>query len=167
MIKELYILVKMMFQSKPSGILGNDLEVVVMNHFPFKGYRWLMWCGRMVCRADNEEKIQKEMLTTKFAISKNHERIHLMQALTCNDSWVRYYLSYLWEWLRIGFMSPLKANYYTSKYESEAYANEDDYDYCGGYDGSNLSKYVFKNRKKLYKSVGGTSRQWKIYLKTL
>ena len=96
----------------------------------------------------------------------NHERIHTAQAKVCG-SWVKFYLFYLWEWLRIGFMSPLKANYYTSKYESEAYANEDDYDYCDGYDGSNLSKYVFKNRKKLYKDVGRSAAAWKRYVKSL
>ena len=167
MFKELWTLIKMLFQSQPSSILGKDLEVVVMKHFPFKGYKWLMWCGRMVCRADNEEKIQKEMLTTKFSISKNHERIHLMQALTCNDSWVRYYLSYLWEWLKCGFLAPMSANYVTSKYESEAYANEDDCTYCNDYDGSNLPKYTFKKRKKLYKQLGGTSKAWKAYVKSI
>ena len=107
------------------------------------------------------------MLTIKFAISKNHERIHLMQALTCNDSWVRYYLSYLWEWLKCGFLAPMSANYVTSKYESEAYANEDDCTYCNDYDGSNLPKYTFKKHKKLYKQLGGTSKAWKEYVKSL
>lgn len=139
----------------------------MMKHFPFKGYKWLMWCGRMVCRADNEEKIQKEMLTTKFAISKNHEKIHLMQALACKDSWVRYYLAYSWEYLKRGFLAPMSANYYVSKFESEAYANEDNPNYLKYYLPFGINKYSIKGAKKLYKQLGDTSKSWKEYVKSL
>lgn len=155
MIKELWILVKLLFASKPSDI--DKVEVVDMCHFPFKGYKAMAWCGYVIHRIGASAVNEKTL---------NHERIHLMQAKVCG-SWVKYYLSYLWEWMRIGFMAPMKANYYTSKYESEAYANEDDYDYCDGYDGSNLAKYVFKNRKELYKDVGWSSAAWKTFVKSI
>lgn len=155
MIKELWMLVKLLFASKPSDI--EKVEVVDMRHFPFKGYKAMAWCGYVIHRI-GASVVNDNTL--------NHERIHLMQAKVCG-SWIKYYLSYLWEWMRIGFMSPLKANYYTYKYESEAYANEDDYGYCDGYDGRNLYKYVFKDRKKLYKKVGCSSSVWKQYVKSL
>ena len=155
MIKDLWILVKMLFASKPSDI--DKVVVVDMRHFPFKGYKAMAWCGYVIHRIGASAVDDKTL---------NHERIHLMQAKVCG-SWVKYYLSYLLEWMRIGFMAPMKANYYTSKYESEAYANEDNFYYCVGYDGSNLPKYSFKNRKKLYKAVGGTSKSWKQYVKSL
>lgn len=155
MIKELLTLAKMLLASKPSDV--DKVEVVDMRHFPFKGYKAMAWCGCVIHRMGASAVNEKTL---------NHERIHLMQAKVCG-SWVKYYLSYLWEWMRIGFMSPLKANYYTSKYESEAFANEDDYGYCDGYDGSNLSKYEFKNRKKLYKDVGWSAAAWKKYVKSL
>ena len=158
MIKELWILIKMLFRSNPSDMVGKDLEVVEFKHFPFKGYKAMSWCGRIIHR-EGSSQVNETTL--------NHEKIHLMQAMMCNDSWIRYYLSYLWEWLKCGFLAPLSANYMTSKYESEAYANEEDFEYCNNYDGSNLLKYTLKDRKKLYKELGGTSKAWKQYVKTL
>ena len=44
MLKELWILIKMLFTEKPSDMLKrDDLEVRVMNHFPFKSFRYMMW----------------------------------------------------------------------------------------------------------------------------
>ena len=148
----------MLFRSNPSDMVGKDLEVVEFKHFPFKGYKAMSWCGRIIHR-EGSSQVNETTL--------NHEKIHLMQAMMCNDSWIRYYLSYLWEWLKCGFLAPLSANYMTSKYESEAYANEEDFEYCNNYDGSNLLKYTLKDRKKLYKQLGGTSKAWKQYVKTL
>ena len=168
MLKELWTLTKLLFSTRPSDHLGKDLEVMTMKHFPFKGYKWLMWCGRMISRADNAEKIQAEMMTKKFQVSMNHEKIHLMQAVVCGDSWVKYYLRYLWEWLRRGFLAPMSANYYISRYESEACANEEDTGYCADYDGRNLrGKYSIRKAKKLYRQLGGTASAWKEYVKGL
>lgn len=168
MLKELIILIKLLFNSKPSQVLGKELEVMEMKHFPFKGYKWMMWCGRMIYRKENEEQIRKEMLTHKFEVSKNHERIHLVQACYyVNNSWIKYYLSYLFEWLRHGFLAPMTANYYCSKFESEAYANEEDMEYCDNYNALSTPTYSIKHAKKKWKSLGGTSTAWKAYIKTL
>lgn len=164
MLKELWILIKMLFASKPSEV--GKVTLMKMKHFPFKGYAYLMWCGSMIYRADTYERRKKEWLTQAYKVSKNHETIHLMQTKMCG-SWVKYYLKYLWEWVKPGFLAPLTANYYTIPYEAEAYANEENMDYCKDYDGKNLPKYTFKKRKKLYKEVGGTSKAWKAYVKTI
>ena len=50
MIKELWTLAKMLFQSKPSEI--EEAKLMGMNHFPFKGYAYMMWCGKMIYRND-------------------------------------------------------------------------------------------------------------------
>ena len=164
MIKELWTLAKMLFVSRPSEI--EEVKLMGMNHFPFKGYKYMMWCGRIIYRNDTYDTRRKEWITKQYKIDKNHETIHLMQAKQCG-SWAKYYLSYLWEWLKPGFMAPLKSNYYTLKYEAEAYANEENFDYPKQYDGSNLGKYTFASRKKLFKDVGGTQQAWRAYLKTL
>ena len=164
MIKELWTLAKMLFVSRPSEI--EEVKLMGMEHFPFKGYAYIMWCGKMIYRNDRYDTRRKEWITKKYKVSKNHETIHLMQAKMCG-SWAKYYLRYLWEWLKPGFMAPLKANYYTLKYEAEAYANEENFDYPKQYDGSNLGKYTFASRKKLFKDVGGTQQAWRAYLKTL
>lgn len=164
MIKDFTFLVKTLFKSKPKD--KECVTLIGLKHFPFKGYKFLMWCGYMIYRLDNEDNIGKEMLTNRFEISKTHETIHLAQA-KMYDSWVRYYLAYLWEWIRRGILAPMTANYYVSKFESEAYANEGNFDYCANYDGKGIVKYKIKNAKKLYKQLGGTSKAWKEYIKTL
>lgn len=159
MFKELWQLVKMLFDTRPSDVAFKEMEVVDMKHFPFKGYKAMAWCGYIIHRVGTSEV---------DARTRNHEKIHVMQAMyQTNDSWVRYYLAYLWEWLRRGFLAPMSANYYCSRFESEAYANEDNFGYCSDYDEDLLSKYTIKNAKKLYKQLGGTSAAWKAYVKTL
>lgn len=121
----------------------------------------------MVYRNDALESRRREWLTKKYKVSKNHETIHLMQAKACG-SWVKYYMKYLWEWLKGNpITSPSSSAYYTCPFECEAYANESDMNYCKDYDAGNIKKYTFKNRKKMYKNAGGTSKGWKEYLNSI
>ena len=150
MIKELFILIKMLFTS-----IGKTDAVTVrkMKHFPFKGYAALMWCGTIIQREDCTDKIDCLVI--------NHERIHLAQA-QWKGSWVRYYLSYLWNWAKHNPLAP--SSYYLNKYEGEAYANElKDY-YWMDYDGRNLDKYDLGRKYwRLYPSA----TQYKNYIKTI
>lgn len=164
MLKELWMLAKMLFKSKPSEI--EEVKLMGMDHIPFEGYKYIMWCGKIIYRNDMYDTRRKEWITKQYKIDKNHETIHLMQAKMCG-SWLKYYWRYLCEWLKGGpVMAPASAAYYTIPFEVEAYANEENFDYPKNYDGSNLAKYTFKNRKKLYKKYGN-SREWKAYIKTL
>ena len=158
MIKELFKLIGLLFQSNPVDVIYSDLEVVEMKHFPFKGYKAMSWCGKIIHRVGTS-KVDN--------ITMNHEKIHVMQAFSCGDSWWKYYLLYIWEWLRCGFMSPLSANYYVSKFESEAYANEADFDYCNSYSLDSIEKYKIPNAKKKYNELGGKPSVWKSYVKSL
>lgn len=158
MIKEFWQLIKMLFSARPSDYMYKELEVVEMKNFPFKGFKSMSWCGKIIHRVGSSSVDEK---------TKNHEKIHVAQAMLCNDSWVRYYLAYFWEWIRHGILAPISANYYVSKFESEAYANDDDFKYCTNYDGKNIVKYKIKNAKRLYKQLGGTPNAWKQYIKTI
>ena len=146
-----------------------DIEKVSllgMDNFPFRGYKYLMWCGKMIYRNDMYDRRQKEWPTDSFKISENHEQIHLEQAKVAG-SWPKYYWRYLLEWLRGNpIIAPASSAYYTIPFEVEAYANEQDADYAKNYDGSNLEKYTLPNRKRLYKKVGG-GIIWRKYVKTL
>ena len=110
MIKELYTLIKMLFNSKPSDF--DKVEWMQMQYFPFKRCPCMMWCGRLIVRSGEEVQISAEVI--------NHENIHLAQAKVCG-SWVKYYWSYFIEWLKNGYRN--------SPYESEAYENETDFNY--------------------------------------
>ena len=167
MIKELWILIKMLFGTRPSDSVYKDLEVMVMKHFPFKGFKAMAWCGKI---------IHREGSSSVDEVTMCHEKIHVMQAVMCSDSWVKYYLVYVWEWLKGNpFVHPASSAYLTTPQEMEAYANEEKPEYPEGmiiymddYTNGIHEKYVIKGgRKKKFKEVGGTSASWKAYVKTL
>ena len=149
----------MLFATRPSDFIYKDMEVITMEHFPFKGYKAMSWCGKIIHRKGVGEVDSKTL---------NHESIHVLQACYyAGDSWTKYYIMYLWEWLRYGFIAPISANYYVSKWESQAYAHEDDVNYCLEFVEDDIDKYSVKRAKKKWRELGGTSRDWKSYIKTL
>lgn len=172
MIKELWKLIKMLFTTRPSDYMYKDLEVETMKHFPFSGSRYMSWCGKVITRDEKKAVIDRFLTTKAGAESKNHEQGHVAQAiLQDGDNWVVYYLDYYWNWFKHNpLIKPAHACYYVNKYEVECYAMQHDFDYfdLGDYTLDNLNgKYNIKNAKKLYKQLGGTSKAWKEYIKTL
>ena len=162
MLKELWILIKLLFSTKPNDI--KELELLGMDYFPFNGYRFMSWCGKMIYRRSDYNRLQEEIETERFERNKIHETIHLCQAQYMG-SWLKYYLKYFWEWIKGNpFIAPSSSAYKTLNFEIEAYANEDNPDYIDNYDGSNLLKYTIKNRKKVYIEH---SYEWKKFIKTL
>lgn len=141
MIKELFYLIKLLFTKQ-----SNQLEVVTMKHFPFEGFSAMSWCGKIITR-------KEDVGTT----TKNHERIHLEQALYFK-SWVKYYVVYFWWWVK-GFST---SAYYTIPFEMEAYGNESDYDYQPTK--TSWKKYIINNRSKVYKE---NQYNWRKYCKSL
>ena len=163
MFKELWILVKLLFGKKPTEI--ENVSLMGMKHFPFKGYKYLMWCGKMIYRDDMYDRRQKEWATDAYQISKNHEQIHLAQAKMCG-SWVKYYWLYFIEWLKGNpIINPASSAYYTIPFEMEAYANEKVLNYAKLYDGGNLKKYDIKNRKSTFRRYG--KEGWRIFIEQL
>lgn len=168
MIKELWILVKMLFSSKPSECIGEPMEVIMMKHFPFVTYNFMSWCGKVIVREEFDDIIHDFLVTDDGYRVLNHEYGHVVQADSLHgDNWLSFYLSYYWNWIKHGLMNPLSANYYINKYEAEAYANEENPDYWKNYNKDSIKKYTFKNPKTLYRKVGGTPEKWKAYVKSL
>lgn len=146
-IKELWKLSKMLF-TKP--VLKDKLEVLHMDHFPFKGYSAMSWCGNCVVRNDYTKPIKDDTL--------KHEQIHLQQAVR-EKSWIKFYLKYFWEWIKGNpIIAPASSAYYTISYEIEAYANDDNMNYTI----VSIDTFKMKNRKKTYKK---NRFNWKNYLK--
>lgn len=154
---ELLELVKMLFKSSPKD--SDTLILKGMKNFPFKGYKYMMWCGYLIYRGDT--------IPTVSSTSMIHETIHLKQAQV-KGSWVKYYWSYLVEWLKGNpiINTPTSA-YYTIPYEMEAYANEDNLDYAKSYNGKYLSCYKKDRKLSTYIIYGGSFKEWKAYLKTI
>ena len=159
MIKELWKLVRLLFGSRPSDYVWCELSVEEWKHFPFDKKKCMTWCGVI---------IKREGSLPLTDVRMNHEKIHILQAMMCDDNWVRYYLNYLWNWLKhCPWVAPSKACYYINKYEAEAFANEEDFGYCEDYNGGNLKKYDIKNAKKKWKELGGTKAAWIKYIKNV
>lgn len=147
--KELFQLIKWLFSGNPKKT--NNLVINKFVYFPFPGYGAMSWCGHLVT------KYQPNNTTIR------HETIHLLQAQRFG-SWVGYYLSYAWQWLK---GNPFSGSaYYTNPYEMEAYANEDRPTYIENYNPENIKKYNIKHRSKTYSKYGNPAT-WKSYLKTL
>ena len=147
MFKELWYLIKLLFSP-----MTDQVEIVKMEHFPFQGYLAMNWCGKIITR--KPEKIS--------AVVKNHERIHLWQALQYK-SWLAYYWKYLREWVKGGpIMAPASAAYYTIPFEMEAYGNEHNFDYK--VTANSWKKYEIENRKETYKKY---KDNWRNYCKSL
>lgn len=165
-MKELFQLTRMLFTSKP-GDFGTP-QLLAMKHYPFKGNRFMMWCGRMIYRADNAGKIEKYMQTYAYVETFTHETIHLRQAQKAG-SWVKYYWKYFCEWIKGNpVIAPASSAYYTIPYEMEAYANQHNPDYAARYTGEFLHCYdIRKHRKQIYRSYGRPSNEWLKYLRSI
>lgn len=162
--KELWKLVKMLFTSNPKDC--DKVELMEMEKFPASGYKYMMWCGKMIYRFDKRERILQSLNTSIFKKDTTHETIHLKQA-QIKGTWVMYYLGYCWEWIKGNpFTKPFKSAYYTIPFEMEAYANEENYNYPLDYDGKYLHCYNIKDRKKTYRKYGNPYL-WKLYVKTI
>lgn len=101
MIEELIFLIKVLFTKQ-----RNTLEILEMQYFPFKGFSAMSWCGYIITR--NKSRLS--------AVTLNHERIHLDQALQFK-SWIHYYLTYLWYCIKT-------LSYRNNPFEVEAYQNQ-------------------------------------------
>ena len=83
------------------------------------------------------------------------QMIHLRQAQSCGDSWFRFYLLYIWYWLRA-----LSANrkmrhgaYLLNPFEIEAYRHMNNLDYLANGEAKEWRKFAkmsIKERIKLY-----------------
>ena len=161
-IKEFFKLAKMLFKDKPSD--HDKVELISMDHFPFKGYLFMMWCGKVIYRSEKEGTIHQYVNTKKGKESINHETIHLYQAKD-KKTWIKYYLKYIQEWLKGNPIThPSSSAYYTIPYEMEAYANESNFNYLETRTKDSVNKYDIKDRKKTYKAH---RNDWKQYIKTL
>lgn len=87
-----------------------------MKYFPIQGYKYVSWCGYIITKNKDLEINMIDWI---------HENIHLYQAKRYKW-WGRYYLNYILDIL-VGFIFTWSWDgaYKTSRFELEAYANQD------------------------------------------
>ena len=81
--------------------------------------------------------------------------IHLRQAQSCGDSWLRFYLLYLWYWLRAlpANRRMRHASYLLNPFEMEAYRHMNDLHYLAKGEANEWRKFAkmsIKERITLY-----------------
>ena len=133
---------------RPSRVV--DMPAVVNSFWMRKGFEGLTFFGQILTPTQSEADLferSKEM--------KNHEMIHLRQAQSCGDSWWRFYLLYIWYWLKA-----LPANrqlkhgaYLVNPFELEAYRHMNNLDYLTNGEATEWRKFAkmsIQERIKLY-----------------
>ena len=137
---------------RPSKVA--DMPAVVNSFWLPKGYEGLTFFGKIL--APTQEIA--DTFNRGFSSLKNHEMIHLRQAQSCGDSWIRFYLLYILYWLKgLRMNRKMKhAAYLLNPFEMEAYARMHDLDYLKGpaTEWRRYAKMSLKERLKLYKKYG-------------
>ena len=150
---------------RPSKIA--DMPAVVNTFWLPKGYEGLTFFGKILAPtqelADRFNSSPGVAANLQFAALKNHEMIHLRQAQSCGDSWLRFYLLYIWYWAknRIALLRKRHrscqmrhAAYLLNPFEMEAYARMNDLNYLKGpaTEWRKYAKMPLTERLALYKT---------------
>lgn len=101
---------------------------VVKNNFWLRpGYEALTFFGFIVTPTNREA----EAMSSRTSALKRHEMIHLRQAQSTGDSWVRFYFLYIWYYLRALPQNRRMRNaaYLINPFEMEAYRHMGEPDY--------------------------------------
>ena len=147
---------------RPSRV--TDMPAVVNTFWLPKGYEGLTFFGKILTPS---QELADRFNANKEAL-KSHEMIHLRQAQACGDSWLRFYLLYIWYWLKdslgtVGLRKnrpqqvplPKNAAYRLNPFEMEAYGRMYDHDYLkrcedGAQEWRMYAKMPLKQRLQLY-----------------
>ena len=137
---------------RPSKIA--DMPAVVNTFWLRKGYEGLTFFGYIL--TPTQELADRFNANPSDRALKNHEMIHLRQAQSCGDSWLRFYLLYIWYWLKgLRMNRRMKhAAYLLNPFEMEAYARMYDLDYLNGpaTEWRRYAKMSLRDRLALYQN---------------
>ena len=152
---------------RPSRIA--DMPAVVNTFWLRKGYEGLTFFGYILTPSQelaDRFNASPEGMTSPNVL-KNHEMIHLRQAQSCGDSWLRFYLLYIWYWIKIrlhrgdGSSRFRNAAYLLNPFEMEAYARMYDPDYLkqcegGAHEWRKYARMTLDERIRLYQKKYNT-----------
>jgi len=153
----MFQIIPMMWRAvRPSRVA--DMPAVVNTFWLRKGFEGLTFFGTILTPTQtlaDDFNIHSVAGDLKSAAIKNHEMIHLRQAQSCGDSWIRFYLLYIWYWLRaLPTSRKMKHGaYLLNPFEIEAYRHMNDLQYLANGEANEWRKYAkmpIKERIKLY-----------------
>lgn len=153
--------------AKPSTV--KEIQIKWNNFLPFSGYFAMTLFGKMWVRKSKKWKWETYI---KYGLSDfilNHEMIHVRQAVSTNNSWWKFYLLYVWEWIKANpIFNGFNFAYKMNPFELEAYANERNLNY--NIDNEIADQWKkFKNlkvkeRKKLWKEFKQTNMTFNTFV---
>lgn len=122
----LFSIIPIIFRAHRPSKTGDMLAV----NIPFwirKGYEGMTFFGTIITHSKEEA----EHFNNCLDAMKNHEMIHLYQARSTHDSWICFYMKYLWQWLKAcRYRKHLRnAGYLLNPFELEAYGHMYDLHY--------------------------------------
>ena len=127
-------------------------------------FKAITWMGTIYCKRKND--VDAINMTDDIDSSfKSHETIHIRQAYAMKDSWFRFYVNYIFNWIKnlpLIFVN-LYAPYKLIPTEIEAYLHEDSWNYARKnepvYDWKKFQKLTLKEKKEIaklyYKTYNG------------
>ena len=156
----MFQIVPMMWRpQRPSRIV--DMPAVVNTFWLRKGYEGLTFFGHILTPSQQEaDRFNAGVSGDRMsAAMKNHEMIHLRQAQACHDSWLCFYLLYIWYWLKeLPMNRKMKhAAYLLNPFEMEAYGRMYDLSYLkrcehGAQEWRTYARMSPKQRLQIYKN---------------
>lgn len=159
MIPILQIIPIMWHAVRPSRV--GDMPAVVNRFWLRKGYEGLTFFGTILTPSQEEA----DRFNNSHDPMKNHEMIHLRQAQATGDSWLRFYLLYIWYWFILFCFSGLairrqlrNAAYLLNPFEMEAYDRMNDPDYLaqckdGATEWRKYARMSVKERLRRYQKI--------------
>lgn len=110
---------------RPSSV--GDMQAKVSRFWCRKGFTGITIFGHVFTRTQEDA----DRFNSTFDALKNHEMIHVRQAQSTHDSWLLFYVQYLWcSLMCIGYVRRMKgAMYYLNPFEMEAYRRMWEKDY--------------------------------------
>ena len=116
----------MMFRARRPSRLS-DMQAVDVPFWIRKGYEGMTFFGHIITHS----KEDADHFNQYWDAMKNHEMIHLYQARSTHDSWICFYMKYLWQWLKAcRYHRRLRnAGYLLNPFELEAYGHTYDLHY--------------------------------------
>ena len=143
---------------RPSRVA--DMPAVVNSFWLRKGYEGLTFFGTIL----TPTQADADLFNASESAMKNHEMIHLRQAQATGDSWVRFYLLYIWYWFCIACFGSRtikkrlnNAAYLLNPFEMEAYGRMYDLDYLkrckgGAQEWRRFAKMPLTERLRMYQT---------------
>ena len=118
-----FCILSIFWRSRRPSLIKN-MPVIRNSFWLRKGYAALTFFGTVIASTKEDAKEFENQKSTL----RNHEMIHLRQAQSTHDSWLMFYLLYVWYSLKLLPQSRKMKNaiYWLNPFEMEAYQHEND-----------------------------------------